>query len=241
MKKLNENGFTLVELAIVMTIIGLIIGGILKGQELVTHARTRSVIKQINSYTSAVTGFRDRYKYLPGDFPFASTRITNCNPTYCTNGDGNGILGDEQYVFENVDQSRTSENQQFWEHLALSDFTGGIETNTPTMGFGYSHPNASYGGGFTAIYSRLNGAASPQGLWLRLHNDINGNPEQSARVTPHWGAIVDRKIDDGDPGTGSVRAFQYGSPSPGDPHNCEFEYDESSEKDHCLMTFQIAN
>lgn len=241
-RKTNINGFTLVELAIVMTIIGLLIGGILKGQQLMENARITSLIKQVNSYTTAVQGFRERYGYMPGDFPLAESRIQNCTPPLCLNGDGNGLLGAEQFVWENFDQSRASENQQFWQQLTMANFASGIETGSNSFGHGRSHPAAPIGGGFSAVFSRGAGVASPSALWLRLHNSLlDANPEVGARITPYQGAIIDRKIDDGLPGTGIVQAFQDGNPSPGDPDNCEHEYDEKSNRAHCMLTFRITN
>lgn len=62
-------GFTLVELAIVMTIIGLLIGGVIKGQQLMENAKVSAFIKQTSGYEAALQGFRDIYNYPPGDWP----------------------------------------------------------------------------------------------------------------------------------------------------------------------------
>ena len=61
-----NKGFTLVELAIVMAIIGLLVGGVLKGQQLLANAKVTAQIKQFNQVESASLGFRDKYNYLPG-------------------------------------------------------------------------------------------------------------------------------------------------------------------------------
>ena len=62
-------GFTLIELAIVLVVIGLLLGGILKGQELIESARARNLISQMDSIKAAFFTFQDKYRALPGDYP----------------------------------------------------------------------------------------------------------------------------------------------------------------------------
>src|SRR5262245_2481649 len=83
--KQAESGFTLVEIAIVLVIIGLLLGGILKGQEMITQAKIKNLINDFNGVTVAVTSYQDRYRALPGDDQNATTRWTVQAP-----GDGNG-------------------------------------------------------------------------------------------------------------------------------------------------------
>ncbi|RKZ71062.1 MAG: type II secretion system protein, partial [Gammaproteobacteria bacterium] len=64
----KQAGFTLVEVAIVLTIIGLLLGGILKGQELINSARVRSLANQNSAIQAAYFGFIDRYRQVPGDW-----------------------------------------------------------------------------------------------------------------------------------------------------------------------------
>ena len=66
-KNTKQGGFTLVEIAIVLVIIGLLLGGILKGQELINNAKVRSVADRQNSLKAAWFGFIDRYNFIPGD------------------------------------------------------------------------------------------------------------------------------------------------------------------------------
>ncbi|MFH2045904.1 MAG: prepilin-type N-terminal cleavage/methylation domain-containing protein [Pseudomonadota bacterium] len=63
----NQKGFTLVEIAIVLVIIGLLIGGILKGQEMIQNARVKRVVKQADEMRAAYMTFLDKYGQLPGD------------------------------------------------------------------------------------------------------------------------------------------------------------------------------
>src|SRR3979411_3181646 len=88
-KRLTESGFTLVEIAIVLVIIGLLLGGILKGQEMITQAKIKNVINDFNGITAAMNSYQDRYRAIPGDDINAAARWTIQAPA---NGNGNGII-----------------------------------------------------------------------------------------------------------------------------------------------------
>ena len=75
----QEQGFTLVELAIVMIIIGLLIGGVLKGQQLIENAKVTATISQIKGFQAALNSFRDTYSAMPGDMRNATTRLSGCD------------------------------------------------------------------------------------------------------------------------------------------------------------------
>src|SRR2546430_13048603 len=72
--KSRQQGFTLVEIAIVLVIIGLLLGGILKGQEMITQAKIKNVIADFSGVSAAYHGYQDRYRAIPGDDPNAATR-----------------------------------------------------------------------------------------------------------------------------------------------------------------------
>src|SRR5947207_694898 len=114
----RETGFTLIEIAIVLVIIGLLLGGVLKGQELITGARVRNFIQQQDGVKAAYFGFLDRYRSLPGDYANATTNIngvTNPNAA-CNNGNGNG---------DGTITTAGNENILVWEHLSKSGFITG--------------------------------------------------------------------------------------------------------------------
>src|SRR5262249_26026143 len=94
----GQAGFTLIELSIVLVIIGLIVGGIPVGQDMIKAAEIRGIISQIQKYDSAVNTFRTKYGYVPGDVPstvagnldfFAVTSASANTQGY---GDGNGLI-----------------------------------------------------------------------------------------------------------------------------------------------------
>src|SRR5574340_953451 len=86
----RQSGFTLIEIAIVLVIIGLLLGGILKGQELITQGRIRNVSNDFQSVTAAINLYQDRYRALPGDDVGAAARWAA--PVATASGDGNGVF-----------------------------------------------------------------------------------------------------------------------------------------------------
>ena len=104
MKKLrlrnNQKGFTLVEIAIVMVIIGLLIGGILKGQEMINNAKVKRVVKQADEMRAAVMTFYDKYGQYPGDEnstlfpPGTDTTTGNNNGQIVGAAEINGVMTD---------------------------------------------------------------------------------------------------------------------------------------------------
>src|SRR5712692_9474925 len=89
-KRSAQAGFTLVEIAIVLVIIGLLLGGILKGQEMITQAKIKNIIGDFNGVTAAVNSYNDRYRALPGNELNASTTARWGAAAF--GGDGNGVF-----------------------------------------------------------------------------------------------------------------------------------------------------
>ena len=91
LKKLRsaQDGFTLVEIAIVLIIIGLLIGGIIKGQAMIRNAKVKRLVGDIDGMRTAVLTFQDRFGQLPGDENSATTPTGDTN-----NGDADGLMDD---------------------------------------------------------------------------------------------------------------------------------------------------
>jgi prepilin-type N-terminal cleavage/methylation domain-containing protein len=123
--KANQKGFTLVEIAIVLVIIGLLLGGILKGQEMITQAKIKNVISDFSGISAAYHGYQDRYRAIPGDDSAAAGRWSGA-----TAGGGNGVVGGT-YNNGGAACATTSEACLWWDHLRRSGFVAGAGLNQP--------------------------------------------------------------------------------------------------------------
>ena len=84
--KSQQKGFTLVEIAIVLVIIGLLLGGVLKGQELINSAKVKNLANDFRSIPTFVFAYQDKFRALPGDDRAANLRATLARPNHATSG-----------------------------------------------------------------------------------------------------------------------------------------------------------
>jgi prepilin-type N-terminal cleavage/methylation domain-containing protein len=107
----RKSGFTLVELAIVLVIIGLIVGGVLAGQDLIKAAEQRAAIGQVEKLDTAVNAFRGKYNAIPGDVRTAANFGLTATSILTTQG--NGVLDPQGAAL-------LEEAGMFFTHLAQS-------------------------------------------------------------------------------------------------------------------------
>jgi prepilin-type N-terminal cleavage/methylation domain-containing protein len=154
--KLQTNaGFTLVELAIVIVIIGLLVGGVLQGQELIKQARMQSGLTQIGQYMVAYNNFKMKYNCLPGDCRTATTFFpSSAQPERVTNGNGDNIINASSSG--NLNGWEQTEMYYVWDHLAASGLVNFLQydetpytTTVNEVGTGYPESKFSASGSIT--------------------------------------------------------------------------------------------
>src|SRR5436190_9268805 len=128
----KQTGFTLVEIAIVLVIIGLLLGGILKGQEMITQAKIKNVVADFSGISAAYYGYQDRYRAIPGDDPGAAARWAVAPAA--TSGNGNGIVAGTYNNAGAVCVAGT-EACSWWDHLRRAGFVAGAGVLQPTNAF----------------------------------------------------------------------------------------------------------
>lgn len=184
LKSKRYDGFSLVELAIVLVIIGLLVGAVLKGQELLESARLKTIMTQLNQYRLATNTFVDRYGALPGDFDKASSYIK----TGLKNGNNNGRI--EGFGLSGSGGTSNHEALSFWEHLAAAEL---IPNASP--------PSTKLGGIITIAHAPSEGM---QGHWFVIGNP-NGSKNDGALLTPLQCLSIAKKLDTEDPFSGNVQ------------------------------------
>ena len=179
----KQNGFTLIEIAIVLVIIGLLLGGVMKGQELINSAKVKNLATDFRNIPVYIYGYQDKFKALPGDDLTAIAHVDPTGVNATVNGNGNGII-DGNY------NATSGESFNFWQHVRLAGLAPG-PTNTAAPDY---IPKNAVGG----IIGITNAAASPitglKGSYIICSNAISGKFAKQLDIT----------LDDGATGTGSM-------------------------------------
>ncbi len=218
----KTSGFTMLEMAIVLTIVGLIVGGIMTGKSILDGAERRSILTDVERYISATTAFQAKYGSLPGDMYDATTvwgaahatpatcQTTNSMATVATcNGSGNGQIGDTGNEYEMF---------RAWQQLVNGGFIEGKFSGVAGSG-GATHADISVnvpqskktGTGFTLRYL---GTGSGNYYPLTDYGHIIEYGAKTATTYTNGEALsaedalsLDAKADDGLPGSGFIRTY----------------------------------
>jgi prepilin-type N-terminal cleavage/methylation domain-containing protein len=180
----NKKGFTLVELAIVLVIIGIILGGVLKGQELINSAKMKRVYSQYREILAAVLTYQDKYSKLPGDDNDTTLGTRWVPPTYYTTGNGNGQVAGTIAAMITCGAATATETCGQWDHLRRANIITGPLNGT--------NPSNTFGGAVGIAYVTVSGLLTN---WIGM-SAIPSDIAQS----------LDKQYDDGDGTTGDIRA-----------------------------------
>lgn len=176
-KKSKQSGFTLVEIAIVLVIIGLILGGVLQGQTMIENAKYKKFVKEIDGYKTAYYTFQDMHKAIPGDMRKASTLLD----ATAVNGTGDGL------VVGSTCSADTEESCNVWSHLRHAELIAGDPADSGTDAI----PTHAYGAAVHMFYTSGGNSASRNKLYFTL---IPGDIAQR----------YDNEYDDGDGNSGKI-------------------------------------
>jgi prepilin-type N-terminal cleavage/methylation domain-containing protein len=199
--KRKQSGFTLIEIAIVLVIIGLLLGGVLKGQELINSAKVKNMATDFKNIPVFIYGYQDKFKALPGDDKCAFTSAT-CTVPHLTasgtplansggngNGNGDGVLNGK---WADTQANPTSEAYNFWYMVRLSGLAPG---STDVTSADWRPTNAA--GGTIGIQ----GGNTPSIIGMRGTYVIC-----SSGILGKFVKQLDTTMDDGNPTTGSMLA-----------------------------------
>jgi len=257
MKK--ENGFSLVELSIVLVILGLLTGGILGGQELIKAAELRRITTEFTGFQTAVNTFKSKYSSLPGDtllaerlWGAATCPGTAGSGTQTCNGNGDGR------VSAGSTASQYTEQYTFWQHLANAQLVAGEYTGMAgsasgqDANLGVNAPKSGYGNAGWTVRHCLSGGCGGEDYALDYGNHYTLGAASASwdtdapALTPTDAWNIDTKMDDGQPAKGSIVALYFNNlcaaADDGSHQNTDFEasYKLSDSSVRCALVFRNA-
>jgi prepilin-type N-terminal cleavage/methylation domain-containing protein len=189
--KQKQAGFTLVELAIVLVIIGLLLAGILKGQELINSGKVKNLGTDFRAISTAYYGYMDKYRAVAGDDKAATTH----NAAASNNGNGDGAIGGNWNAA--AGDAATIESPNFWQQVRLAGLMAGSTTIADAT---YIPQNAM--GGALGITSANPDSTTTTGATFRGTFYVC-----SGGITGNLAKQLDATMDDGVGNTGSLRVF----------------------------------
>jgi prepilin-type N-terminal cleavage/methylation domain-containing protein len=184
----QQSGFTLVEIAIVLVIIGLLLGGILKGQELINSAKVKNLANDFRVIPTYIYAYQDKFKALPGDDPQAQTHLPGGAVT--DNGNGNSVIDGMWYG-----NAATDESYMFWRHVRLANLAAGSTTLADPE---YPFKNAVAG---------VVGVSSMAPAQIAIAGMTGSYQICSRGILGRFAKQLDIQMDDGNTATGAMRTM----------------------------------
>ena len=200
--KRHQKGFTLVEIAIVLVIIGLLLGGVLKGQELINSAKVKNLATDFRNVPVFIYGYQDKFKRLPGDDLEAASRFTGTGTTIINGAGGGTLVGAWD---DAASAATTPETALFWQHVRAANLApGSTDMTSPATA---SLPTNAEGGRFG-----IQMAAPIAGMTGSYFACSTGIPFALAQQ-------LDLALDDGKGVSGNMRAVAIGTSTNSAPGN----------------------
>jgi len=246
----NQRGFTLIEMSIVLVIIGLIIGGILKGQELIESSRQKNLISQVDRLKAGTTTFVDRFKGLPGDF--SRTALLQ-NSTLLDPGNDSGTIGTTEVNAAGLitlENQITDENVQYFNMLLAAGLgsAGSMSTSDPACFSGLCNsasplpPGPFPQSGLSIKYGTHEGTTaqgnSKQAHWLVLSRFDDGaltGGLTDGVLSGERAFQVDNKYDDGNANAGNIRSLRLDASC----GSATTDYSQASTPVACHLIFSV--
>lgn len=194
----QQSGFTLVEIAIVLVIIGLLLGGILKGQELINSAKVKNIANDFRVIPTYIYAYQDKFKSLPGDDASVVSHVTGATLATTPAGkQGNGVIDGLWNTATNTDESYL-----FWQHVRLANLASGPTVVTDPA---YIPTNAT--GGQIGISSAQDAQIQIDNLAANPTNPMRGTYQVCSKgILGKFAKQLDIQMDDGNTAGGSMRA-----------------------------------
>jgi len=193
--KRNQSGFTLIEIAIVLVIIGLLLGGVMKGQELINSAKVKNLAADFKNTSLYIYSYQDKYRSLPGDDAQATSHVTGATiATASAVAVGNGRIDG---AWDNY-TATTSEAFLFWQHVRLAGIATGITNTADSVGY----PQRNTLGGLVGI---TNSTATDNPIYTANGTILKGAYIIcSSNIQGKFAKQLDIMMDDGSTSSGSM-------------------------------------
>jgi prepilin-type N-terminal cleavage/methylation domain-containing protein len=195
--KRNQSGFTLIEIAIVLVIIGLLLGGVLKGQELINSAKVKNLGTDFRNIPVYIYGYQDKFRALPGDDANPTVHLGTVAVSGVGGTLGNGVIEGNW----NDPASSKSEAVVFWQHVRLANLaTGATDLTDP------SYIPTNNAGGIIGIQS---GTSDPTKTPMKSTAGIAISGSYvicSSGILGKFVKQLDLQMDDGNTNGGSMMA-----------------------------------